>query len=259
MPVKMELIGNTHTIAWHKVLNTKRGLKPMKKIKILTVGDMQNGFIQEDGNLYITGARDIIVPTNYFLSHVRDGVFDVILIILDTHFAEEYSLTEESKMFPIHCEYGTYDWELAVDVSGLQNTRFLTKNQFTMWGDNRLHDIPFNDPQRKTAYDNLFHIVDNPYNPTEIARRDDYLEVLCPDCDSSCIEVTMIGVASDYCNRYAMEGWLDRGAYVTIIQDLTKGIEKETPQIIDEYRPHHKDGRLRSVVSAEYLRELVYS
>jgi nicotinamidase/pyrazinamidase len=234
--------------------NAKKELKEMKKVKILEIGDMQNGFLREDGHLYVKGAQDIIDPTNSFLRRVCNRGFDFTLIIQDTHFAEEYSQTEESKMFPIHCEYGTNDWELAIDVSGLPNKRYLTKNQFNLWSEKSLKDIPFDDSKRKIAYDNLFHFVDNPHEPTVKSTREGFIKAISP----ASIEVTMLGVASDYCNRYAMEGWLGRGASVTIIHDLTKGIGKETPHILDEYQyQQYKNSRLRSVDSTEYIRELL--
>ncbi len=228
----------------------------MKKIKILDISDLQNGFTREGGNLYIQGAQDILTPINTFLRRVGDDVFDFTFIVQDTHFAEEYGLTEESKTFPIHCEYGTNDWELSVDVSGLPNKHYLTKNQYNMWGAKEVHDIPFTDPKRRTAYDNLFHVVDDPHEPTEKSTRDDFMKAIRRDRNAAALEVTLIGVASDYCNRYAMEGWLARGAHVTILRDLTKGIAKETSQVLAEetYR-HYTNGRLRAVDSAEYLQE----
>ena len=230
----------------------------MRPVKILDISDMQNGFMHEDGNLYIPEAQKIIAPTNNFLRQVGNTVFDFTLIILDTHFLEEYSQTEEGKQFPIHCEYGTDDWKLSVDVSGLPEKRYLMKNQFDMWGESRGLDIQFNDRNRKIAHDNLFHFIDNPHTVTKKETRDDFISSITPDTTSANIEVTIIGVASDYCNRYAMEGWLARGARVTIIQDLTKGIEKETPQILNEDRyQQYGTTRLRSVDSAEYLKELI--
>mgnify|MGYP001190492033 CR=1 FL=1 len=229
----------------------------MKPVKILDISDMQNGFTRENGNLYVQGARDIIDPINKFLHQVRNGVFDYTFIILDTHFAEEYSRSEEGKIFPLHCEFGTSDWELAVDVSKLPNKRYLLKNQFSMWGTRGNQDIVFHDPKRKKAYDTLFHILDNPHDPTTKDPRDKFIHAMSPECNAAGIEVTIIGVTSDYCNRYAMEGWLSRGARVTIIQDLTKGIQKETPEILNECQyQHYKSGRLQAVSSTEYLRDL---
>lgn len=234
-------------------------LELMKSVKILHIGDMQNGFTRENGHLYVQGAQDIITPTNLFLRQVREGVFDYTLIILDTHFTEEYHQSEEGKLFPIHCEYDTTDWELSIDVSGLPNIQYLTKNKFDMWGEIERTNISFTSPQRQNAYGLLFHIIDDPHDPTRIVSRDDFITAMNIDRKAATIEVTMIGVASDYCIRHAMEGWLARGASVTIIHDLTKGIEKETPKILNEFQyRQYKKGRLRSVTSTEYIHELLF-
>lgn len=226
----------------------------MKPVKILHIGDMQNGFTREDGNLYVPGAQDIIDPANTFLRQIQDGDFDYILIILDTHFTEEYPQSEEGKQFPIHCEYGTVDWELSIDISTLPRKFYLTKNQFNMWAQKSECAITTTSLLRKRAYDSLFHLVDDLDNPTRSIFRDEFISMIKSGSDDPTIEVTMIGVASDYCIRYAMEGWLTRGARVTIIQDLTKGIEKETPEVLceDQYRNFTSD-RLRSISWREYV------
>ncbi len=229
----------------------------MKKITILHIGDMQNGFTRENGSLYVHGAQDIIEPSNTFLQRVRSGVFDHILLILDTHFTEEYYQSDESRLFPIHCEYGSNDWELSIDTSGLNQVHYLLKNQFTMWGNKAQSDPEFSDIQRKIVYDRLFHMLDDPHHPTKIISRDNFILDLIPDPASVSLQVIMIGVASDYCIRYAMEGWLTRGAEVTILSDLTKGIDKETPEILNEpaYRKYRPE-RLRSISSQEFLSEI---
>jgi len=220
---------------------------------------MQNGFTRKEGSLYINGAQDIIGPINKFLCQIKEGVFDYSLIVFDTHFTEEYYLSEESKKFPIHCEFGTNDWNLSVDVSFLTNKRYFTKNKFNMWSEEGLTSVRIIDPMKKAAYDNLFYFLDDPYKPGEKVPRDEFIRNICQDHNTDNLEVTIIGVASDYCNRYAMEGWLLRGASVIIIQDLTKGIEKETEQILAEYQyKKYINGRLRFVDSAGYLKELTY-
>lgn len=229
----------------------------MKSVKILHIGDMQNGFTRENGNLYVSGAQDIISPTNNFLNQVKKDIFDVILVILDTHFTEEYHLSDEGKVFPIHCEYGTPDWELSIDVTSLLKKQYLMKNLFTMWGKKGTSEIQITDSKRKQIYNALFHVVDDPHNPSRIISREDFLTAIKTDNPDTDIEVTMIGVASDYCIRYAMEGWLARGARVTILHDLTKGIEKETLQLLEEDKYHlYKSHRLRTISSIEYLDEL---
>ncbi len=228
----------------------------MKKIKILDIGDMQNGFIRKYGNLYIEGAEDIIGPANKFLRQVRSDVFDFILVILDTHFSEEYFSSQESKMFPIHCEYGTKDWELAIDLPGFPNINYLMKNQFNMWSEKSTPHIAFNDPKRRSAYDNLFCFVNNTNEPVNIISRDEFIKSISYGRTPADVEITIFGVASDYCNLFAMDGWLERGFSVTIIEDLTKGIKEETKQILDDkkYQQYQKN-RLRCINSDEYLRE----
>lgn len=228
-----------------------------KPVRILQIGDMQKGFTIKNGNLYVSGAEDILGPAQEFLEKIPKSAFDYTFVILDTHFSEEYEESEEAKEFPIHCEYQTDDWELSLDVSGLPDTWYLMKNQFTMWGERNEKVISFTNPDRKKAYESLFHFVDDPHHPGQAIPRDSFLHSIAPEHDLANIEVTLFGVASDFCNRFAMEGWLSRGAKVTIVQDLTKGIHKETSFVLSEclYQKYQPD-RLSAMSSQELLREL---
>jgi nicotinamidase/pyrazinamidase len=228
----------------------------MRTARVLDIGDMQNGFLQESGSLSIPGAAGIIAPAQAFLERAREGLFDHTFVVMDTHFAEEYSLSEESREFPIHCEYGTTDWELAVDVTGLPGIRYLMKNRFSMWAGPDAAGAMFRDPARKAAYENLFHFVEDPHNPRESTGRDEFIRRICPGGDPAALDVTLFGVAADYCNRYAMEGWLALGARVTILGDLTRGIRKEWPEVLKEeqYRCHGLE-KVRVITSAEFLQE----
>lgn len=228
-----------------------------KLIRILDISDMQNGFTRKEGNLYVQGAFQIIEPINQFLKQIKEDYFQHIIIVQDTHFSEEYNQSEESKLFPIHCEYGTKDWDLSIDVSGLKNTWYFTKNQFDMWSRNGLTNVVIPDIIRKNAYNNLFHFLDNPYNPAISVTRDDFFHTNIPYFQLDAVEVTIIGVASDYCNRFAMEGWLAKGASITLIKDLTKGLQKETTEIIQEKQYQQYNGRLRAINSGQFIKEMV--
>jgi len=229
----------------------------MNRVSILQIGDMQNGFIEEDGNLHVPGAENLIEPANGFLRQVSGDVFDLILIVLDTHFKEEYYETQESRQFPIHCEYDTWDWELSLDLKGAPNIRYMMKNNYSMWINPGKRALQCTDPVKKCVYNNLYHILDDPHTPSECIPRDEFLKAFFPGSLAAEVDITLFGVASAYCNRYSMEGWLSRGASVTILQDLTKGIEKETPLVLaeEQYRRYIPE-RLRAVESAQYLREV---
>jgi nicotinamidase/pyrazinamidase len=217
---------------------------------------MQNGFLQPDGSLSIQGSHTLVPHANTFLQAAREGLFDHTFVVMDTHFSEEYAGSEESRQFPIHCEYGTRDWELAVDVSGLPEIRYLMKNRFSMWEKNEVSGIQIEDPLRMMAYENLFRFVRDPHNLRESISRDEYISEISPGPGTSALDVTLMGVAADYCNRYAMEGWLALNARVTILGDLTKGINKEWPEVLaeEQYRCHGS-GRVRVISSKEFLQE----
>lgn len=229
----------------------------MKCIKILHIGDMQNGFITKNGNLYVRDAENLINKTNNFLKLVKNTDFDYIFIVLDTHFAEEYYLSEEGKQFPIHCVFGSPDWNLSIDVPDLSHKYYLLKNRFDMWGMNDNLDIHITSPSKRVVYDSLFYLIDNPINPQLKIERDKFISTIYADNTTTKIDVTMIGVASDFCIRYAMEGWLERNAQVTIISDLTKGIEKEIHQVLEEEKYcSFRSDKLRSIPCNEYLKEI---
>lgn len=228
-----------------------------RQIRILQIGDLQNGFTVNTGNLYVKGAMDILRPAHEFLKKIQRTTFDYTFIILDTHFSEEYAQSEEARDFPLHCEYNTEDWELSLDIPDLHERWYLMKNQFSMWGEKREYEGFFTDPYRKTAYDCLFHFVDDPRHPKQKIKRDSFIHSIAPMHDPANIDVTLFGVASDFCNRFAMEGWLERGSRVTILQDLTKGINDETSSVLHEcqYQKYIPD-RLRAISWHEFLKEL---
>ena len=227
----------------------------MNPVRILDIGDMQNGFLQPDGRLSIPGARGIIRPARAFLrAAAGSDLFDHTFVVMDTHFAEEYADSGESRQFPLHCEYGTRDWELAVDVTGLPAVRYLMKNRFSMWLERDGSGARIHDPVRKAAYENLYRFVTDPHDPRNGILRDEYLFGILHGGTREPPEVTLFGVAADFCNRYAMEGWVARGARVTILSDLTRGIAKEWPEVLceEQYRSIGP-GSVRVMSSREFL------
>lgn len=227
----------------------------MNPVRILDIGDMQNGFLEPDGRISIPGAQGLIGPANAFLREAAEsGLFDHTFAIMDTHFSEEYADSAESRQFPIHCEYGTRDWELAVDVSGLPQARYLMKNRFSMWLERDGSGAGIREPVRIAAYENLYHFVTDPHDPRNGVPRDEYLRSIVQQDSRAVPEVTLFGVAADFCNRYAMEGWVARGTRVTILGDLTRGIGKEWPEVLAEERYRSiGPGSVRVMSSQEFL------
>jgi nicotinamidase-related amidase len=194
----------------------------MKK-NILVIIDMQNSFIDPKGKLYIENSNFLIDKANQYLSNIHSNFFDCLIYTKDTHFAHNYTLYEESKSFPIHCEYNTWDWDLAVNLDSVKNKiphiYELHKDSYDMWAktqEHNKHDLMYkilNHSNKNIAYDNLDEVLKH-YK-----------------CDDT--HIYLFGVASDYCNKYATIGFLNKGYKTTIIKDLTKGIKEDTIKNIE--------------------------
>jgi len=166
--------------------------------KLLHIVDMQNDFVMANGKLPVTGAESLIKPVNEFLNSVD---FDTTIATFDTHYRETYKKTEESKLFPPHCLYGTKGWELAVDVRGnfLHPCHKVLKNQFDVW------EKPNSMQKALTGF------------------------------DPKSTDVYVMGVASDFCVKYAIVGYLQRGYSVFVLQDLCRGINKQIDDVVKEF------------------------
>lgn len=263
--------------------------------RILDVVDDSNGFIKAGNDLPVgadqEGAEEIVTPTNDFLSAIPAGTFDFVIFKLDTHFEVEYGLSPEAEAFPLHCEYDSDGWDLAVDPELIEETTpvyYMTKNTFNMWGDNPVpmdtllahhnvasfDDLPFKSETEKQAYQNLFTVTEDPACLKDGVPRDDFFAHVGPET-----EVVLIGVASNFCDADAMFGYLERGAKVTVLSDLVKGIplgpegrefllgaegidrtEGGTMEEVlktDRFAPYVESGKLRLVTSEDYLKEIV--
>lgn len=233
-------------------------MKNKKTFKILDIVDIQNGFIAKDGNLSIEGAAELVSKIQTFVDNLPKDYYDLILVKYDTHIKGEYKLSEESKMFPLHCEYGTKDWELVIDPKDLEsreNCLFLVKNIFDMWGKGtnvKKRDIDFQDEKEENLYNNLFNVFEDAKCEKPLAHRDELMNIIFDGSHN--VEVDLLGVASDFCNRDAFEGYLARGATVNIIEDLTKGIVKETSEVIAEEKYNeYTDEKLLNITTTDIL------
>ncbi len=126
---------------------------------------------------------------------------DLVIATFDTHDAKTYVTSAEGKMFPPHCIRGTRGWESVLDLP--KNTVRVMKNQFDVWAA----------PEAMTRA--LGHI-----KPAGAG-------------------VYVMGVASDFCVKYAIAGYLARGYSVTVLADLCRGIERQIDDVVHEFN-HQK-------------------
>lgn len=185
-------------------------IKPKKKFVVFI--DTQVDFMVEGSALYVTGAQNLIGQLNNFAYHLKPEETEGVLFTFDTHRRETYETMPESKQFPIHCVYGTPGWENVINFNVVN------------------HDIPFY---------NLEKGVFNMWEEEEVflsgssadIERDMFFTKLK---DSGVDTVVIVGVAADFCVKWAADGFLARGFNVEIPRSLTAGIVRDIDTMVAE-------------------------
>lgn len=188
--------------------------------KILVVVDYQKGFV--NGTLGIPGSEKL---ADFIQSRIDSDDYSDIIYTFDTHEADVYKDSEEAKMFPLHNEYKTPDWEFynihprigktlfnqaishfnepfkIISISHIENDGtydiFMTKDVFNMWD---------------TEIDGIKYIADDikkRYNPENV-------------------EFEIVGLAENYCVFQAAMGFLSNGYKTTILSDGVMAIPDDS-------------------------------
>ncbi len=177
--------------------------------RFVIVIDTQWDFMAGEGALSVAGAEALVEPMQAWLSALAPDDVAGILFTFDTHFRETYAASPEAQMFPIHCVRGTQGWGNMLDVGAVDRAIpawRIEKGVFDMWAEPGLAIEDARDPTRPTI------------------PRDAFFADLVA---SGVMEVSVIGVAADYCVRWAVEGLIARGFVVTVPAALTRGIERQ--------------------------------
>ncbi len=179
--------------------------------------DFQNDFVAENGNLTINNP-ELIERHQQFNQSLQKGMFTQIIDAADTHFAETYPETKEAQSFPAHTIYGTWGWQKAAEFKDNIPVINLYKSTTNLWNEEKTYALLQQDWKGKEVY-------------------------LC-------------GVLSDICVKQAMNGFLSRGAKVTILEDLCMGANQQMPEIIQQpaYQKAVEKGYLKMMTSKQFFR-----
>lgn len=183
--------------------------------ELIVVVDTQEDFMLADGALPVPDAEGLAGSIRAWLGRRQAANTAAVVFTFDTHFADSYPTSAEAALFPIHCVHGTPGWRnlvgtdaVAADIPCLG----LEKGVFDMWAEPglTLHDL--RDP---TA--------------AAVAREDSFAGLRADGVDRAIV----VGVAADYCVRWAIDGLVARGFAVEVPADLTRGIERSIDQVIE--------------------------
>lgn len=185
-------------------------------MQFVIVVDTQKDFMAPDGALTVSGADALLEPMRDWLQTLTPETAAGVLFTFDTHEPEVYAGSDESEFFPLHCARGSDGWANLLDVAHLDPAIpawRLEKGVFDMWTEEGLM------------------IEDARDSAAESVHRDHFFEFL----KTRQVEtVTVIGVAADYCVRWAIEGLVARGFGVTVPEHLTRGIDRQIEQVVRE-------------------------
>ncbi|CAN5223409.1 bifunctional nicotinamidase/pyrazinamidase [soil metagenome] len=176
-------------------------------MRFVVVVDMQRDFVVTSGALPVPDAEAIVAPMQAWLAALDPADVAGVLMTFDTHMPAVYARSPESSEFPIHCVQGTAGWESVLDFTAIHPAipvRALDKGVFDMWAEPGLT------------------VRDMRGEGSEDKDRDAFFDALAGSVDT----VTVVGVAADYCVRWAVEGLIARGYAVEIPASLTRGIVK---------------------------------
>lgn len=206
--------------------------------RLIHIVDMQGDFIYPKGNLAIPGAMRLISATNdYFMRSFCDGGTLVasriekedsivgIIVSLDTHTPEDYVGSPEGEQFPPHCYKYTPGWYPCVDLKAMppllqDNILYVEKDVFDIW-------------EKEDTF--MYHFFATNENPNDLWNKSGVrFQTYVDSYYSDDLVVEVFGVASDFCVKWAVQGYVNRGFNVEIKQDLCAGIEKDIKTVYEE-------------------------
>jgi nicotinamidase/pyrazinamidase len=184
--------------------------------RFVVVVDTQWDFMAGEGALSVAGAAALVAPMQAWLSALQPADVAGVLFTFDTHFRETYAASPEAAMFPIHCVRDTPGWANMLDIALLDPAIpawRIEKGVFDMWAEPGLAIEDARDPGAPSI------------------PREAFFSRLAAQHTT---DVTVIGVAADYCVRWAVEGLVERGFAVTVPAGLTRGIERQIDTVAAE-------------------------
>ncbi|MFC4255022.1 isochorismatase family protein [Altererythrobacter xixiisoli] len=184
--------------------------------RFVIVIDTQKDFMAADSALSVAGADALIDPMNAWLAARDPAKTAGVLFTYDTHDPQAYAGSAEAEAFPIHCVRGSDGWRNMLDervIDPAIPVWRLEKTVFDMWAEDGL---TMQDARDAAA--------------PPVLREDFFADLQ----QAGVKEVEVIGVAADYCVRWAIDGLIARGFRVIVPAALTRGIAREIDQVAAE-------------------------
>ncbi len=206
--------------------------------KFIVVVDIQNDFIEESGALYVKGSKDIIPNIRTYLNNLNTSEIEGVLFTMDTHGPYQYPNSKEAEQFPPHCYKDTHGWELILNPNDYIHRDIpiytLEKNVFSMWEE----DFLFVRQHKENKFGTVIGLRDrNSFFTHIINEGEGRIHHTLPNAGEKLPikDIVILGVASDYCVKWAIDGLIQRGFNIEIIENCCKGIDQDIKEVIQSY------------------------
>lgn len=179
--------------------------------------DTQVDFMRADGKLYVPGAESIIPNLKRLTGYAHDHGIRIVASA-DDHVPGHKELSDQPdfrQTFPLHCMRGT-PGQRKIPETALRNALVVEPEAETPAA---LH-------QRLLAHSGDVLLNKHWFDVFTNANTDAVIGALKPRT------VVLYGVATDVCNRYALEGLLERHPEVRLfaVQDAMKAIDPDAQE-----------------------------
>lgn len=173
--------------------------------KILIVVDYQNDFVSPTGALPVPNADTI---ANNIQSRINSDDYSARIYTFDTHTKKDYSISDEAKIFPIHCEFETDGWNF-YDI----------KPRYEDWNDYI---------EGRTEPFDMFVSADEYFFTKDVFNiwdgNDTYPKWFESTFSSDEYEIDVVGCTYEFCVKMNILGMLERGYKVNLITDCVASI-----------------------------------
>jgi nicotinamidase/pyrazinamidase len=185
--------------------------------------DTQHDFMRADGKLYVPGSEEIIETVEALTNHAHAHGIPIVASA-DDHVPGHRELSDTPdfrETFPPHCMRGT-PGQAKIAETALRNPLEIQPERG-----------PASLRERIRRHDGDFLLLKHWFDVFTNENVDLLLEVLAPE------RIVLYGVALDVCNRFAIEGLLQRrpAASLSLVADATRAIDAEAGKsLVEKWR-----------------------
>lgn len=175
--------------------------------------DTQHDFMRADGKLYVPGSEEIIGTVGALTDYAHAHHIPIVASA-DDHVTGHRELSDTPdfrETFPPHCMRGT-PGQAKIAETALRNPLVIQPERATPALRERIR-----------AHDGDFLLLKHWFDVFTNENVDLLLEVLAPE------RIVLYGVALDVCDRYALDGLLQRlpARSLTLVEDATRAIDAD--------------------------------